>query len=258
MSRVCHALFAAAALTVLTAASATAQADPAVSLLYASSVVTHPYHWDTQGAQFDIVADPIACADSVVVRLDDGSGLTELPAKRLDGDGKSPSLYRAHQSIPYTPHDLQFSIRCGTGGTVHLDDNGGSGYFLSASAGGFLQRGNVHNAGFSPTYTTGPGTTYTGSVVLRNLAYAKQVRIVYSTDGWRTVQEAYATYGGPSWAYYSATPNPNRFGLEQWYFTLDLGSAATVDYAISYTVAGVTYWDNNFSRNYRTTVTRMP
>ena len=56
----------------------------------------------------------------------------------------------------------------------------------------------------------------------------------------------------------SATPNPNRFGLEQWYFTLDLGSATTVEYAVSYTVAGVTYWDNNFTRNYRTTVTRLP
>lgn len=249
---------AAAALLALATAPALAHADAAVSLLYASSVVTHPYHWDTQGAQFDIVADPVACADSVVVRLDDGSGVTDLPATRLDGDGKSPSLYRAYHSISYTPHDLSFSIRCGSGATSHQDDNGGSGYFLAASSGGFLQRGSVHNSGFSPTYTTGPGTTYTGTVVLRNLAYAKQVRIVYSTDGWRTVQTADGTYAGPTWGYYSATPNPNRFGLEQWYFTLDLGSATTVEYAVSYTVAGVTYWDNNFTRNYRTTVTRLP
>lgn len=232
------------------------RADSKVSLKFASSVVSHPYHWDTQGAQFDIVADPVACSDSVSVHLNDGTGWTDLTATRLDGDGIAPSLYRAHHTINYTSHDLQFAIRCGTGSNVTWDDNGGRGYSLAASAGGFLTSGNVHNAGFEPVYTTGPGTTYSGRLVLRNIAYAKQVKITYSTDNWRTVRESYATYGGPTWGYASATPNPNSFGFEQWYFTIDIGTASTVDYAVSYSVAGSTYWDNNFSRNYRTTINR--
>jgi hypothetical protein len=82
---------------------------------------------------------------------------------------------------------------------------------------------------------------FVGSVIVKNLAYEKQVKIRYSTDDWATYQEANAVYN-------SAVDRSNG-DLEAWTFSIPVGSAQVVKYISSYTVNGITYWDNNLEGN---------
>jgi hypothetical protein len=77
--------------------------------------------------------------------------------------------------------------------------------------------------------------------LLKNLAYDKQLALVYSTDGWNTVQSADAFFGRSTydnqeyWRFNLAIPNPGD----------------DIRFAIRYDVAGETHWDNNLGRDYR-------
>ncbi|WNG40139.1 hypothetical protein F0U61_45495 [Archangium violaceum] len=76
-----------------------------------------------------------------------------------------------------------------------------------------------------------------GIVEVQNIAYAKTVTVRY-TAGNNVWTDAAANYVGPStagkelWSFDIATPNATRF-------------------ALSYTVNGATYWDNNGGQDYR-------
>ncbi|MNP59986.1 putative phosphatase regulatory subunit [compost metagenome] len=78
--------------------------------------------------------------------------------------------------------------------------------------------------------------TFSGAVYVKNIDPTKTVKIVYTTDNWATVHEGYATYVNRS----------NNFNtVELWTYTFNVPGATEVKYAISYTTAGSTYWDNN-------------
>lgn len=80
-----------------------------------------------------------------------------------------------------------------------------------------------------------------GQLVLANLAYAKEVALVYSTDGWQTVHEAAAAFDRSSWD-----------DLEYWAFSVAVEpGAGDLRFAVRYRAAGQTYWDNNLGRNYQ-------
>ena len=76
---------------------------------------------------------------------------------------------------------------------------------------------------------------------MQNYGYNKVVKVRYTTDNWATFKDADLTY-------YSTYDD----GTEYW--SVELDSSVKIDsnfkYAISYTVNGVTYWDNNFGLNY--------
>ena len=82
-------------------------------------------------------------------------------------------------------------------------------------------------------------------VGVKNLAYNKVVGIFFTTDNWATVQTALGSYSSTM-----------KSGLEVWQIAVPVGSATEVKFAIFYRVAGNEYWDNNFRRNYRVTVSR--
>jgi hypothetical protein len=77
-------------------------------------------------------------------------------------------------------------------------------------------------------------------VAIQNLAYEKIVGLVYTTDNWKTKQTIYANY------YWEMSS-----GIQVWLFEHDLSTQTDVEFALFYTVNGVTYWDNNFFTNYR-------
>lgn len=74
----------------------------------------------------------------------------------------------------------------------------------------------------------------TGTVRVLNLAYAKQVSVRFTTDGWRTSKTVEASY----------------LRDQLWGFELS-PVTGTVELAVRYRVAGREYWDNNDGTNYR-------
>ncbi|MFT3770789.1 MAG: carbohydrate-binding protein [Minicystis sp.] len=75
-----------------------------------------------------------------------------------------------------------------------------------------------------------------GTVEVKNLGYAKTIDLVYKDVYSGQWQSAPAAYVGPS-----------SSGKELWSFDF---SAAAAELAVSYTVNGQTYWDNNGGGNY--------
>jgi len=82
--------------------------------------------------------------------------------------------------------------------------------------------------------------------LVKNLAYQKQVGIVYTIDNWHTFQ--YAS-GGYLQSLLPAS-TPQQINAESWQIVIPVGVGATGQYAAFYNVEGTIYWDNNFGLNY--------
>ncbi len=150
--------------------------------------------------------------------------------------------------------DTQFAVKYTVDGTTHWDSNNGADYWLSA--------GVKPGAGSHPPFVLGSsrhikteyasldprdsGLVLSGEVVVRNIAYDKHVTLVYTTDDWATVHTAPFGYdstlsgGDESWTIDATVWDPEGPDTEP----------GTIEFAIAYDVAGVTYWDNNDSVNY--------
>ena len=82
-------------------------------------------------------------------------------------------------------------------------------------------------------------------VLVRNIAFQKQVAIIYTTDNWFTCHNAFGIYSRP----FAPASTPHQLNTELW----NIGPVAvgtTGQFAAFYTVPGATYWDNNFGLNY--------
>lgn len=80
-----------------------------------------------------------------------------------------------------------------------------------------------------------------GGITTKNIGNPKIVKVRYTTDNWATYQEVNATY---------ITTSSDNID-DYWNFNVSVPNTVNqVQYAVSYTVNGVTYWDNNFGSNY--------
>ncbi len=157
----------------------------------------------------------------------------------------------------------EFAIRYEVNGQVFWDNNGGTNYKMGQSDGMYLQPGlhisNDSKDSYFAYYPNATSSTFNVVADIRNLAYDKKVNVVYTTDGWKTVNKAplqftynYAIGSG------SSIISPNIFGIERWRTTISIKpiSASRVEYALSYNVNGTEYWDNNFGLNYKLLLAR--
>lgn len=141
-----------------------------------------------------------------------------------------------------SPANVQLAIQYIVNGTSYWDNNGNQNYTLGTPAAfSVLNKVNL----FPTSNVFAMFDKLHGEVVLKNIAYQKQGKVVYTLDGWATRQETPLTF--------KAVDGPLA---ETWEFTADIPTIfaddlPTIEYAISYTVAGVTYWDNNHGRNYK-------
>lgn len=160
------------------------------------------------------------------------------------------------QDMPGVAEPIEFAVRYQVNGSVYWDNNGGTNYKIAQNGGTILIDRNVYNAIYSPSVAN--TNAVSGYVTVKNNAPVKQVQVHYTLDNWTTVHIANATFNPAFWnGGYSNAPNPNNYGFEEWSWEVPVGnSATTVKYAIKYTVNGVSYWDNNFGRNYETTIQR--
>ena len=83
-----------------------------------------------------------------------------------------------------------------------------------------------------------------GFVRVLNVAYAKEVFVRYTMDGWKTFREQSAYYLSTS---KDVTTDTFFFGVS---LPSDWQVASTVEFAVCYRVSGQEYWDNNYKRNY--------
>jgi Carbohydrate/starch-binding module (family 21) len=77
---------------------------------------------------------------------------------------------------------------------------------------------------------------------VKNIAFAKQVGIVFTTDHWKNTSVAMGTFDRTLIS-----------GNEVWNITATVGAARPVEFALFYRVNGQEFWDNNLSRNYTLT-----
>jgi Carbohydrate/starch-binding module (family 21) len=88
------------------------------------------------------------------------------------------------------------------------------------------------------------------AVMLKNIAYEKQVTIRYSTDNWITYNDVFAKFDTTVTANVNHYPVIDRFVAVLDTSTLQ-GTGANFDYAVCYKAAGVEHWDNNGGRNHK-------
>lgn len=151
----------------------------------------------------------------------------------------------------------EFVVRYDVNGQRYWDNNNNSNYKMDILEGSFV-RNNLNvvvDTDYNRIYTSYYNTSnnaFTVHADVRNLNPTKIVNLVYTTDNWSTTKTAplrfnpTITVGAQQYL-----TSPNRFGIERWSANIDLPATVNrIQYAVSYKVNGVTYWDNNFGKNY--------
>ena len=131
--------------------------------------------------------------------------------------------------------NTEYVIKYEGDGNVTWDNNGGKNYKTETI-------GTAPIAVNRETYQN--LDSYKITATLQNYGYNKDVKVVYTVDGWKTSKEAAMTY-----------VKTNDDGTEQWSTTLreDDKNKDGFQYCVSYTVNGQTFWANNFGKNYDVT-----
>lgn len=139
-------------------------------------------------------------------------------------------------------YGLEFYLEYYVNGTRYVDNNGGSNYRV----GGYDQSEailkkpvvKVGNVAF------GTNSDFKGHIYLKNFPVNKEVKIVYSTDNWATVQQA--------WASKAYTLNNSNGALDRWEFDVPVAAEVKrIEIAVLYVGDGTQYWDTNYNnRNY--------
>lgn len=143
-----------------------------------------------------------------------------------------------------------FCLKYTVGGVTYWDNNAGRNYQVSA---GFDEgrmyfdgfHGAMNNAAIaldSPDAWSNYLDGYDAKIRIwvKNLAYNKSVKVVYTFDDWATSAVAVA-------AFQSSQANNTEF----WIAPLTVPrSVKTMKYALVYEVNGQSYWDNNAGQNY--------
>jgi hypothetical protein len=78
---------------------------------------------------------------------------------------------------------------------------------------------------------------------VKNIAFNKEVKVVYTTNNWATTQTKSLTFN-------AAENNNATQDFERWTTSFAIPKTSSVTYALCYTINGQTYWDNNFGKNY--------
>lgn len=136
---------------------------------------------------------------------------------------------------------VRFAIEYNVNSNTYWDNNNSLNYYNKPTQiGSFsIYLGNVNVIKYSSHLIRDYGYV---DLHLKNLGPIKTVKIVYTIDNWVTTNESYASYSSPSNFHNS---------VEHWgsYLPVPYGTTE-IEYAISYTVNGSTYWDNNYGNNY--------
>jgi hypothetical protein len=153
----------------------------------------------------------------------DGWEIWELSYTSLDGlaDGEGIDLALAYD----------------VDGKTYWDNANGRNYSIERGA----VLGNGVNVLLSGSYVSANKLYQNvgGELFLRDLAYEKNVQVLYSTDDWSTSNTTDAVY----------VSGPDPQGVELWRFMIP-DAQKSASFALRYDVDGKTYWDDNFGHDY--------
>ncbi len=160
-------------------------------------------------------------------------------------------------SFAQTGFSDEFALKYIVNGQTYWDNNGSRNYNISSpyiTDGYYMQDGlNISTDLFSSSLRcTGTTGTLQVNADVRNIAYTKTLNLVYTTDNWRTVSSAPLRYGSTyGYGGSNLTAFPGQQQFERWGVTVNVPASTTqVKFAVSYTVNGQTYWNNNYGRDY--------
>jgi hypothetical protein len=155
-------------------------------------------------------------------------------------------IWVAHVNAPRID---QFVIEYQVSGNVYWDNNSGNNYLLDVQAaestdgvGTAVLKPNV----FAVEFETDASGNLNVDILVKNIAFAKQVAIVYTTNDWQSFQNA----GGAFQQGFPPVTTSGQINAELWKVEALVGAGQHGQFAASYSVGGSTYWDNNFGRNY--------
>lgn len=168
----------------------------------------------------------------------------------------SVTLAEESFDLPAANREFRFALTLKADTRQWWDNNGGLDYRVGTEGWPLIiprvalgsQAVRLETAHYGSVYPA--GTVLSTSLVLKNLAFAKTVTLVYTTDAWATVKTAPAYYEadlGAGLERWQASPVISAYlrgsGAQTW--------AESVEFCLAYTVNGRTYWDNNGGANYR-------
>lgn len=180
--------------------------------------------------RFEIITREIGSDESVLVCGENG----EHAARRTDRLHDGRTRWRLETSFAI----YRFSIRYDVAGVTFWDGNEAMGYSLPLVADSFAAL-----LGKAYPLVLGAASLFDGWLTViaavRNMAYEKEVGVLYSTDDWATSR--------PSFARYRST---QVTGTEVWTVRTKLERAERVAFALFLRASGAEHWDNNFGANY--------
>jgi hypothetical protein len=184
---------------------------------------------------FSVLVENLSFQKALFIHANLNGTWTDIPMQfeKSVGNGKEMWKLRIDRGVQY---NLEFAVKYQVNGKVFWDNNNNQNFLIDSSEGRRLFGINVLAAG---DYSV-RNYFFHSTITVKNLGPTKQVDVIYSTDNWATTKVAYAVFDRSHPGYEN----------EEWTFDVDVSGASEIKYAISYQVNGVTYWDNNFGRNY--------
>jgi hypothetical protein len=154
-------------------------------------------------------------------------------------------IWRAHvNSTEIDTFDVQYQVQ----GNTYWDNNSGSNYVLDTAA---AHTDGIGTAVSGPkvlavSWGVDPGGTLSVEVLVKNLAFVKQVAIVYTVNNWSIFANAFGVFQ----RVFPPATMPRQIQSELWKISVALTAGASGKFAVFYVVGGTTYWDNNFGLDY--------
>lgn len=180
---------------------------------------------------------------AVIYRVSDGSLAGESSASYLRTLASGRELW-SFANVG-GPGDTTMSVRYRVDGDTYIDNNGGAGYEGRTRTRTAIDSPLGPGRNIVVTYANVSGWSdlslqLNANLLVRNIAPTKDVRIVYSTDRWKTVRDATATYidgggiGGEHWNVIKSLP----YGAKE------------LEFAAVVRQGGTESWDNNYNQNF--------
>jgi len=191
--------------------------------------------------KFEIVVQDIAYEKDVSIWARKGANWENIPAQFAEQLGDGREIWVA----PASNGEDEFVARYTVNGNTYWDNNQGKNYPFPKAFDDFKAI-----SGYNYKVVLGEASIGSNKlhviIAVQDIAFDKQVGIVFTTDNWATAHQAPAFYSGEL-----------ERGMERWKVEVNVGSVSEVQFAIFYRVLGGEYWDNNFWANYTVTPTKQ-